>query len=51
MEAISIQTYKQFAKKYKIPLRVMGKTKDIKILMSEIKLYEKNNKIKGGLYY
>ena len=52
---VSNETYKKFAKLYKISQSelVDGKRrkKNILLLRSQIKEYEKNNKVKDGLYF
>ena len=48
---VGYETYKRFATKYGILLHVNGKKKTISVLRREIKKFEKNNKIKDGLYY
>lgn len=51
LSVIANQTYYDFAKKYKIKLSHNKKKKSIIQLRNEIKDFEKNNKIKNGLYY
>jgi hypothetical protein len=48
---VSYQTYKTFAKKYKIKLSVGGLKKTIKTLAREIKQFELTKNVKDGLYY
>jgi len=52
---VAYETYKQFAKKYKISLSevVDGKRrkKNTLLLSNQIKEFEKKNKVKDGLYY
>ena len=52
---VSNETYKKFAKLYKISQSelVDGKRrkKNILLLRSQIKEYEKKNKVKDGLYF
>lgn len=43
---VANSTHRMFAKKYNIPLSL-----PILQMIKEIKKYEKNNKIKDGLYY
>ena len=55
LSIVSYQTYKDFAKAYKIPLsRVTDgkrKLRPISELKEDIRAFEKKHKIKGGLYY
>jgi len=55
MRVISYDTYKQFAKQYKIRLSKVVNGKRIKKPMSELQHeiynYEKNNNINKGLYF
>ena len=49
---IAYQTYKDFAKKYKIRLTKDKKKKPMKVLADEIFDYERNNNIElPGLYF
>jgi hypothetical protein len=48
---VSYQTYKTFAKKYKIKLSIGGVKKTIKTLAHEIEQFELNKNVKNGLYY
>lgn len=51
VRVVAYKTYKQYAKKYNIPLRRHRKLKSIKSLSNQIYRYEKRNKIyKNGLY-
>lgn len=47
---VSYETYKMFAKLYKIPLSKGGKRKPIKQLQVEIREYETKHKPENGLY-
>lgn len=46
LSAVSNMTYRAYAKKYNIPLSL-----PILEMRNQIKQYEKQHKIKGGLYY
>ena len=50
MTVVSYETYKQYAKLYHIKLSRLGVKKHISQLRGEIKAFEKEHKIKGGLY-
>lgn len=51
LTAISNKTYRDYAKFYKIKQSINGIKKPILLLREEIKEYEKENNIIGGLYY
>jgi hypothetical protein len=51
LSPVSMETYKMFAKKYKIKLSKNKIKKPINILANEIKQFEMKNYITNGLYF
>ena len=54
LAAVSYQTYRQYAKNYKINITYVidgkRKRKSIKMLQKEIRDYETTHKVRSGLY-